>query len=351
MTDTALQDGNAGTGARKVPYALIGWWMTIVAALVFIMVIVGGVTRLTESGLSIVEWKPVSGALPPLSVDAWQAEFDNYKQFPEYQKINKGMSLDEFKFIFWWEWSHRLLGRFIGAMLLIPFLILWFSKRLDGQWARRTFGLGCLVGVQGAIGWWMVASGLVDHPDVSQYRLATHLLVATVIFMYAVRWAFECFDLAAARPFVGNVSAGMRWFVGLVLVQFFLGAMVAGIDAGFAFPTWPDMDGRFIPEDFWDPELGLLNFFENIATVQFDHRMVAYAITLFAVILFIRLRKGGAVVQFWLYMLVLAVLGQVVLGILTILQGMQLEIAASHQGGALVVLAVALRLQYVLNRQ
>src|ERR1041385_1512777 len=222
-------------------------WLYAVAALIFAMVLVGGATRLTESGLSIVEWKPVTGTLPPLSDAAWQAEFDEYKTIPQFQHRNSAMTLAEFKIIFWWEWTHRLMGRLIGAAFLLPFL--WFlAKGWIGEGLRwrlwTIFGLGAL---QGAVGWWMVASGLTERVEVSQYRLATHLILACVIFA-AILWTAGRLGARALAEVPWRIRAGAVALVGLVLLQIYLGALVAGLRAGLIYNTWPLIDGSFVPK-------------------------------------------------------------------------------------------------------
>src|SRR5580704_17839578 len=260
-------------------------WLIAVAALIAVMVLVGGGTRLTECGLSIVEWKPVTGALPPLNEVEWTRAFEAYKTIPQYRQMNAGMSLGEFKTIFWWEWSHRLLGRVIGIAYLLPFL--WFLWRgaVSADLRRRLwliFGLGAL---QGAVGWWMVASGLTQRVEVSQYRLATHLVLALLIFA-AIVWTLR---RLADRP---PLSASTRLkitslaLVTLTFVQLYLGALVAGLRAGKIYNTWPAIDGGFIPSAtrlFFDTPWWR-NLFENALTVQFEHRMVAYALFVLALL-------------------------------------------------------------------
>src|SRR5436309_4617995 len=261
---------------------VIRLWLYAVAALIFAMVLVGGATRLTESGLSIVEWKPVTGTFPPLSEAAWQAEFDKYKTIPQFQHLNSGMTLAEFKTIFWWEWTHRLMGRLIGAAFLLP--VLWFlAKGWVGEglcWRLWTiFGLGAL---QGAVGWWMVASGLADRVEVSQYRLATHLILACVIFVAIVWTAARTGRAATEVP--PRIRASAIALLALVLMQIYLGALVAGLRAGLIYNTWPLIDGSFIPDAArlaHDTPLWR-NFFENTLTVQFMHRMTAYALWVLA---------------------------------------------------------------------
>src|SRR4051812_21084727 len=253
-------------------------WLWSIAALIFAMVLVGGATRLTESGLSITEWQPVTGTLPPMSDAAWNAAFEKYQAIPQYQQVNRGMSLAEFKTIFWWEWAHRLLGRVIGAAFLLPFLWFlwrgWVAPALRGRlWL--IFGLGAL---QGAVGWWMVASGLAERVEVSQYRLAFHLTLACIIYA-AVLWTAERLDRAPASA-SSRLRATAIALVGLVLAQIYLGALVAGLRAGLLYNTWPTIDGALVPagarllfeQPLWR------NFFENALTVQFQHRMLGYAV-------------------------------------------------------------------------
>ena len=318
-------------------------WLLAVAALVFAMVIVGGATRLTESGLSIVEWKPVTGTLPPLSESAWQTEFEKYQAIPQYKMLNRGMTLDGFKTIYWWEWTHRVLGRVIGAVFLVP--LLWFLWRgwiepgLRGRlWI--IFGLGAL---QGAVGWWMVASGLSERVDVSQYRLATHLVLACLIYV-AILWTAA--RLGPAMPADGppRIRASAIALLVLVLVQLYLGALVAGLDAGLTYNTWPLIDGQFIPPagDLFNAQPWWRNLFENRLTVQFDHRMIAYALWLCAILHAIdvaRSSRGTAVTS--AAVLAVAVTLQAVLGIVTLLNVAPLHLALGHQAMAIVVLTVA----------
>ncbi len=318
-------------------------WLLVVAALVFVMVLVGGATRLTESGLSIVEWKPVSGALPPFSEAQWQVEFDKYKTIPQYTRINAGMTLGEFKTIFWWEWAHRLLGRLIGVAFLVPFLFFlargWIEPGLRlPLWTL--FGLGA---VQGAVGWWMVASGLVDRVNVSQYRLAFHLTLAALIYV-GLLWTA---DRLSSRP--RKVAAarlrGTAWaLVGLVLVQVYLGALVAGLRAGLIYNTWPLIDDAIVPsaarllfeQPLWR------NFFENALTVQFCHRSAAYAIWVATAVHALDARRmGDRPTQRGAIVLVAMVSLQAVVGILTLLHQVPLLLALAHQAMAMVVLGVA----------
>jgi cytochrome c oxidase assembly protein subunit 15 len=305
-------------------------WLYCIAALVLLMVALGGITRLTDSGLSIVEWKPISGALPPLSDADWQAEFDAYQQIPEYQMQNRGMSLDAFKYIFWWEWSHRFLGRVIGFAFAVPFLVFLVQRRFSWSLAAPLAGLFVLGGLQGALGWWMVSSGLSERVDVSQYRLAAHLGAAALLFM-ALVWVarrLEPRPMTPERP---------RWPIVLLLllvfVQLIAGAFVAGIDAGMGYNTWPLMDGALIPSGLGIMQPWWLNLFENALTVQFVHRCIAYVIVLYTgLLLWRQARRGGFVgVNGWLPRIGVLIALQVVLGIATLLSAVPISLALGHQ--------------------
>jgi cytochrome c oxidase assembly protein subunit 15 len=318
-------------------------WLFAVAALIAAMVLVGGATRLTESGLSIVEWKPVTGAQPPLTGTQWDQAFEAYKMIPQYQKLNAGMTLSQFKTIFWWEWSHRLLGRVIGAVYLLPFLYFLWRYPMSAELKRRLwliFGLG---GLQGAVGWWMVASGLSERTEVSQYRLATHLVLALLIYA-AIVWTLR---RLSERPLV--VSARLKLasaaLVVLTFVQLYLGALVAGLRAGLVYNTWPEIDGALIPsaDRLWFETPWWRNLFENTLTVQFAHRMTAYA--LFCLALWhafdaIRARAGTAAVNGALWLLA-AIALQATLGILTLLNQVPIGLALTHQAVAILVLTLA----------
>lgn len=322
----------------------VRWWLIAVAALIAVMVLVGGATRLTESGLSIVEWKPVTGALPPLGETAWTQAFDAYKRIPQYRQMNAGMSLDEFKTIFWWEWSHRLLGRVIGAVYLLPFL--WFLWRggLGGELKRRLWGIFALGALQGAVGWWMVASGLSERVEVSQYRLATHLVLALLIFAGIV-WTLRRLGESAPSSAPPRLKISAIVLLALTFVQLYLGALVAGLRAGKIYNTWPDIDGGFIPSAarlFFDVPWWR-NLFENALTVQFEHRMVAY--TLFALAVWhaidaARSRARRPVIDGALWLLGIVTL-QATLGILTLLNQAPMDLALTHQAVAIIVLTLA----------
>jgi cytochrome c oxidase assembly protein subunit 15 len=328
-------------------------WLLAVAALMFVTLVVGGATRLTESGLSIVEWKPVTGIVPPLDADAWLAEFDKYKAIPQYRERNAGMSLDDFKAIYWWEWSHRMLARLVGGVFLLPFLVFLWNGWIEPHLRLRLwviFGLGAALGV---IGWWMVASGLTDRVSVSQYRLAFHLTLACAIFA-AVLWTtaglehFPEMRAPASRPPVAapwRLRASAIALVVLAIVQIYLGALVAGLRAGLIFNTWPLIDGRLVPDAsrlFFHSPLWR-NFFENALLVQFNHRVVAYALWLLAVLHAADVAftvRGGAALTGALA-LACAVTIQAALGIVTLIHQTPLALALAHQAMAIVVLAIA----------
>jgi heme a synthase len=318
-------------------------WLLVVAAMIFMTLVVGGATRLTASGLSITEWKPVSGILPPLSDAAWQAEFKAYQAIPQYQERNKGMSLEAFKVIYWWEWTHRLLARSVGMVFLLPFLFFLWRGSVPPRLRARLWGIFAGGAFLGAVGWWMVSSGLAGsgRVSVSQYRLAFHLTLATAIYA-AVLWTAQ--QIAPQRP----VDAPARLRIGavaiaaLVLVQIYLGALVAGLDAGLVYNTWPLIDGAFVPDTahllFLQP--AWRNFFESTLTVQFDHRMLAYLIWLVVMVHAndawrARREVGGALI------LAGAVTLQAVLGIVTLLNQAPIELALSHQVVAILVFTVA----------
>jgi heme a synthase len=317
-------------------------WLIIVAALIFTTLIVGGATRLTESGLSITEWKPVTGVLPPMSQDNWQAEFEKYRQIPQYRELNRGMILDQFKTIYWWEWSHRFLARLVGAAFLLPFLYFLWRGMIPRALRARLWFIFMGGAALGAIGWWMVSSGLAGsaRTSVSQYRLAFHLTLACVVYA-AIVWTAQQM-VARAREYVAprlKVSAVV--LVILVIAQIYGGALVAGLDAGMSFNTWPLIDGAFIPaaDRLWFETPGWRNLFENALTVQFNHRILAYAIWLLA-LWHVFDARGSAAFGSALTLAILITL-QGVLGIVTLLHVAPLGLALAHQGLAIIVLTAA----------
>ncbi|WGW02956.1 heme A synthase [Tropicibacter oceani] len=328
-------------------------WLMLLFALVVVMIGVGGLTRLTDSGLSITEWRPVTGALPPMSDEAWAAEFDKYRQIPEYQLQNKGMSLAEFQFIYWWEWGHRQLGRVIGLVWAIGFFGFLAARRIPTGWTGRLFGLGVLGGLQGAVGWWMVSSGLGgERLDVASYRLATHLGLAFVILgfiaWYVYALAREEKDLMQARrdaqPRLFSMSTGLMHFA---FLQILLGALVAGIDAGRTYNDWPLMAGAFLPPFPFDLDPLWRNFFENAGLVQFMHRMAGYGLFAFGLVVWLRARKSAnADTRFRFNAVFAMLLVQVVLGIVAVVYGAPLVIALLHQLGAVILWALILRARF-----
>lgn len=319
-------------------------WLYAICLLILAMVVVGGATRLTESGLSITEWKPIHGMIPPLSEAEWLEEFDKYRQIPQYQLINKGMSLEEFQFIFWWEWAHRQLGRFIGVAFALPLMFFWATGRIEG-WLKPWLVLGlALGGLQGAVGWWMVASGLVERTDVSQYRLATHLTLACIIFAYIFWLARRLAPHAEATPGDGRKLARFgRIVISLVFLQIFLGGLVAGLNAGLTFNTWPLMDGQIIPAGLLAMDPAWRNFFENVMTVQFQHRLGAYVLTLAAIGLLVMTFRTNAHkgLRRTAFVLAGAVLLQAAIGIATLLLHVKLDVALTHQAMAVIVLGLS----------
>jgi cytochrome c oxidase assembly protein subunit 15 len=331
--------------ASQLTPRAVRWWLITIAALIALMVLVGGATRLTESGLSIVEWKPVTGTLPPLNDAQWREAFEGYQTIPQYRELNAGMSLDEFKIIFWWEWSHRLLGRVIGIAYLLPFL--WFLWRgaLGADLKRRLwiiFGLGAL---QGAVGWWMVASGLTQRVEVSQLRLATHLVLALLIFA-AIVWTLRRLSERQSVAAASRLKIIALVLLALTFVQLYLGALVAGLRAGRVYNTWPEIDGALFPsaERLLFEEPWWRNLFDNALTVQFEHRMVAYALFVLAILHAVdavRSRAGPAAVN-GAVLLATAIMVQAALGILTLLHQVPILLGLAHQALAIVVLTLAI---------
>lgn len=297
------------------------------------MVVVGGITRLTESGLSITEWKPISGAIPPLTEAQWLREFELYKRIPEYQQINRGMSLAEFKNIFFWEWVHRQLGRVIGLVALLP--LAWFAvkKMIPRGYGWRTGSIFLLVCVQGAIGWWMVASGLTERTDVSHVRLAVHLLTALFIFGFALWTALDLRTEGAAPRRIPTLGL---WAFAALALQLLFGAYVAGLDAGYAFNSWPLMGDELYPSAAPWLEPFVRNFVDNPITVQFIHRWWAFAVLALAVVLARKLRNVSRRHSIYLHS---AVGAQILLGIWTLLSGVSLHVAVAHQATAVLVVA------------
>jgi cytochrome c oxidase assembly protein subunit 15 len=351
---TTTSDPTMSDDATDLHARAIRLWLYAVAALVAMMVLVGGATRLTESGLSITEWKPVMGVLPPLSDATWQEAFAKYQAIPQYRANNADMTLEAFKTIYWWEWAHRLLGRVIGVAYLLPFLFFlwrgWIAPALRPRlWL--IFGLGAL---QGGVGWWMVASGLAERVDVSQYRLATHLILACLIYaaliwtartLAAPRGAATPLPSATSYSTPRRIRASAVVLLVLVLAQVYLGALVAGLRAGYAYNTWPRIDGAIVPERarllFETP--AWRNAFENILTVQFDHRMLAYLIFAAALLHAFDAERTvrSVTIRLGAFALFAAVTLQAALGIATLLLRVPLPLALLHQAVAMLLLTVA----------
>ena len=325
------QDPNA---ARQIAI-----WLFFMCGLVAAMVIVGGATRLTDSGLSITEWRPVTGAIPPLSESAWQSEFDKYKTIPEYIEVNAGMSLGEFKKIYWWEWGHRFLGRLIGIAFFAPFVYFVATGKARGRLALKLGGLFLLGGLQGALGWWMVASGLVDRVDVSQYRLAAHLGLAFILFGAMFWLALDLWPEEKGQGPRKYFPAALL-LAGAVFGQIILGAFVAGLRAGSHFNTWPLMDGKFFPAGYFSAAPGFNDLFETIAAVQFNHRLGAYLLAAASLWFYIAVRKTALRDRASLVLHVVFV--QIFLGVLTVIAGTPIGLGLLHQAGAVGLLASAL---------
>jgi heme a synthase len=334
---------------------VIAWWLIVTAALILLLVVIGGITRLTESGLSITQWQPVEGVLPPLSAAAWQAAFDSYRQIPEYAQVHFGMTLGEFKQIFFWEYLHRLLARTIGLVALVPLLVFLVTGRIRRDEFWRYFAVPIGVGLQGALGWYMVKSGLSVRTSVSQYRLTAHLALAVLIYGYVVWLAASHWPAArtALRPENRKWRPVALALVGLVFVTLLAGGFMAGLKAGLTYNTFPLMDGRLVPEGYFILSPWWLNPFENVTAVQFDHRCLAVA-SLLAVIAFWAAARRRALplrVRLPLDLLLLAALVQVSLGISTLLLVVPIPLAAAHQAGAVLLFTCALLVLHGLRDQ
>jgi len=328
-------------------------WLMVLFAMLVLIIAVGGLTRLTDSGLSITEWKPVTGALPPLSDVAWEAELEKYRAIPEYQLQNKGMSLSEFKSIYWWEWGHRQLGRVIGLVWAVGFFWFLIRKQIPTGWSGRLIGVGALGGLQGAVGWWMVSSGLSGEMlDVASYRLAIHLGLAFIILGLIAWYVYSLgrteADLMQAR------RSGMPWLTSLTSVlipvaylQVIVGALVAGIDAGRTYTDWPLMGGDVFPALAFEYSPLWRNFFESEALVQFNHRTLGYVLFVLGMFIWWRSRRAAnrAVKQAFDWVAVL-MFGQLVLGIGTVLYAAPWHLAIIHQLGAVALICLILRARF-----
>lgn len=332
----------------------IAVWLLACCALVFAMVVVGGVTRLTNSGLSIVEWQPIIGTFPPISQSDWEVVFEKYHQTPQYKKVNQGMSLEEFKGIFWWEYFHRLLGRVIGLAFFIPFVYFVARKGIDRPLGLKLAGIFLLGGLQGAMGWYMVKSGLVDNPHVSQYRLTAHLGLAFVIYA-AMLWVALELLFSAGPSYADRRLRSLRRFslalTTLIFIMVLSGGFVAGIRAGLAYNTFPLMNGHFIPPEIFMLEPWYRNFFDNMATVQFDHRIIAWALAILVPIFWFKSRQLPlpAGTRLACNLLLAMLMLQISLGIATLLLVVPLPLAAAHQAGAVLLFTAALWVNHKLR--
>ena len=339
---TTLPGAPPGTSPART--RAVGIWLIACAALVYAMVVVGGVTRLTGSGLSMVRWHPVSGVLPPVGADAWQREFDAYRASPEYRLVNRGMSLAEFKRIFWMEYAHRMLGRGVGIAFLVPFLVFLAMRAIPRGMTPRLAGVFVLGGVQGVLGWYMVRSGLVDEPRVSQYRLAAHLSLAVVIYVYLLALALQLLGPRGSDGAAAARSGLVRWLAlasGVsVFVTLVTGAFVAGLKAGYLHPTFPKMSGYWVPPGVFEAAPWWWNFFENPVTAQFTHRVLAFASCVAVVAAWVASLGAGVSrrVRLWAHASLAVAAVQVGLGISTLLLHVPVPLASGHQAGAIALL-------------
>ncbi len=348
--------GTQPPAPAAAPDRQIAGWLLACCTLVFLTVVVGGITRLTHSGLSIVEWQPVVGALPPRSDAQWEQVFSLYRLTPQYRLVNPGMTLEQFKGIFWWEYIHRLLGRLIGFAFLLP--LIWFSwrRRIERPLMGQLAGLFALGGLQGALGWYMVASGLVDDPRVSHYRLAAHLGLAVLIYGAMLWLALDLlFPRRGATAAQGKPALSLRrWslaLAALIFVAILSGGLVAGIRAGSAYHTFPLMNGHLLPPESFLIEPWYLNFFSNMAMVQFDHRLLAWLLAILAPWFWLKSRRIAlpARARLAVNLLPLLLLLQIALGIATLLLRVPLPLAAAHQAGALLVFTAAVLAAHALR--
>ena len=320
-------------------------WLFSLIIMLFSLVLVGGATRVTDSGLSITEWNLVFGILPPLSMDSWLLEFEKYKKIPEYILINYQMSLSEFKVIYLWEWGHRFLARIVGLVALVPFIYFLITKNLSKSQILKSTSVIVLIGFQGYIGWYMVQSGLTERVDVSQYRLAIHLLMAFIIIYMSWLLLFNVLDLKGPK-IMTSYKIWTTFFISIIFIQIFIGGFVSGLDAGLIYPTWPLMGESIVPLDYWKNDLKLLNLFENRSNIQFNHRFFGYLIFLFSIFNLVLFRNKADLFKLSLIIFILVFL-QISLGILSILFYMPWQIALSHQFFALILFSFSSLLGYL----
>lgn len=323
------------------------YWLYSIAFFIILMVVVGGLTRLTGSGLSITEWKPISGAIPPLNLEDWMREFEAYKQIPQFTQLNFNMTLDEFKFIFWWEWGHRQLGRFLGLVFIVPLIIFWIKGRIPQNYKLVMIGLLLGGAFQGFLGWFMVSSGLSERTAVSQYRLALHLGFALLLYIFILQTAFS---LKKKHSFSFDMPQSLQIMILFVFIQILSGAFMAGTHAGFTYNTWPLLDGALVPSGLF--EKGVISLFEDHLTIQFIHRMGAYSVFLYGLWLFKKHMGYGACSLNGLYIFSLCL--PVIIGILTLVTVApveHIELAAFHQFTAVILLTSTLIYGNFLKKQ
>ena len=357
-TPSATPDIRAAAANAPAPASRtrpVAVWLFACCLLVLAMIVVGGVTRLTHSGLSITEWQPLVGTLPPMNDADWQVVFGKYKQTPEFKLINRDMTMEGFKRIFWWEYAHRLLGRFIGFAFLLPLLWFWVRRHIDRPLAWRLLGIFVLGGLQGAMGWYMVMSGLVDNPRVSQFRLTAHLSLAFVLFG-AMLWTalgliHPARRLADTLPDASLARMG-KWITGIICYMIVSGGFVAGVRAGLAYNTFPLMNGQFFPRESFLMEPLWMNFFWNMATVQFDHRLGAWVLAALVPIFWLRAVFGSMDMRTRIAatLLLLMFAAQATLGIYTVLLRVPVWLGALHQCGAVLLLAAAINANHALRK-
>ena len=344
MVKTIQSPNPQGQHDRQIAY-----WLFFCAAVIFGMILLGGVTRLTSSGLSMVDWKPIMGVIPPMTQTDWQEMFLKYQQFPEYQKINVGMSLEDFKPIFMYEYLHRVLGRLIGVIFIVPFLFFYFSRRIKTGLTPKLVIMLIGGGCQGLLGWYMVKSGLVDNPHVSQYRLTAHLGAAVLIYGFILWTAFGLVLTARAQPVeLQRFSMGLSALIYLMILS---GGLVAGTHAGNAYSTWPLMGDSFVPAGLYAMTPAWLSAFEDITTIQFNHRMFAYLIVALVVAFAIRAFRFGIVgrLKVGIFCLIGLLGMQVTLGISTLIFYVPIPVAAAHQVGAVALLTASLFISHCLS--
>ncbi len=321
-------------------------WVTSLLIALFTLVLVGGATRVTDSGLSITEWEPVIGVLPPFTLESWMIEFNKYKLIPEYSLINYQMTLTEFKVIYLWEWGHRFLARIVGLIALMPFIYFLIKKKLSNSQIIKASTIVFLIAVQGYIGWYMVQSGLTERVDVSQYRLATHLTMAFIIIYFSLFLLFDILNIESNQKTVFS-KVWSTSFVSLVFLQIFLGGIVSGLDGGLIYPTWPLMGNSFMPLDYWNIDLGFFNLFENRSNIQFNHRSLAYLILFFSIINIYLFRKDKILFKISNILFVI-ILIQILFGVVSIIYYMPWQTALLHQFFAIVLFSISIFYRHLI---